>query len=72
LLRSYLEKPFTKIGLVGWLKVKALSSNPQYRKKKKKKKTEAIGRRGMSLRGLCRRQLSRAEEAFQGSESSSL
>jgi hypothetical protein len=26
--RPYLEKPFTKIGLVEWLKVKALSSNP--------------------------------------------
>jgi hypothetical protein len=25
---SYLEKPFTKIGLVEWLKVKALSSAP--------------------------------------------
>jgi hypothetical protein len=26
--RLYLEKPFTKIGLVEWLKVKALSSSP--------------------------------------------
>jgi hypothetical protein len=26
--RPYLEKPFTKIGLVEWLKVKALSSSP--------------------------------------------
>jgi hypothetical protein len=26
--RAYLEKPFTKIGLVEWLKAKALSSNP--------------------------------------------
>jgi hypothetical protein len=26
--RPYLKKPFTKIGLVEWLKVKALSSNP--------------------------------------------
>jgi hypothetical protein len=26
--RHYLEKPFTKIGLVEWLKVKALSSSP--------------------------------------------
>jgi hypothetical protein len=25
---SYLEKPFTKIGLVRWFKVKALSSSP--------------------------------------------
>jgi hypothetical protein len=36
-LRPYLEKPFTKIGLVKWLKVKALSSNPSTAKKKKKK-----------------------------------
>jgi hypothetical protein len=27
-MRPYLEKPFTKIGPVEWLKVKALSSNP--------------------------------------------
>jgi hypothetical protein len=36
--RPYLEKPFTKIGLVEWLKVKALSSSPSIVKKKKKKK----------------------------------
>jgi hypothetical protein len=36
-MRSYLEKPFTKIGLVEWLKVKALSST-QYLKKEKKKR----------------------------------
>jgi hypothetical protein len=33
--RPYLEKPFTKIGLVEWLKVKALSSIPSNVKKKK-------------------------------------
>jgi hypothetical protein len=33
--RPYLEKPFTKIGLVEWLKVKTLSSNPSTTKKKK-------------------------------------
>jgi hypothetical protein len=33
--RLYLEKPFTKIGLVEWLKVKALSSSPRTSKKKK-------------------------------------
>jgi hypothetical protein len=33
--RSYLEKPFTKIGLVEWLHVKALSSSPGIEKKKK-------------------------------------
>jgi hypothetical protein len=37
-VRPYLEKPFTKIGLVEWLKVKALSSTPSTAKKKKKKK----------------------------------
>jgi hypothetical protein len=29
----YLKKPFTKIGLVEWLKVKALSSSPSTAKK---------------------------------------
>jgi uncharacterized membrane protein YoaT (DUF817 family) len=33
--RSYPEKPFTKIGLVEWLKMKALSSSPSTTKKKK-------------------------------------
>jgi hypothetical protein len=33
-VRSYLEKPFTKVGLVEWLKVKALSSSPAPKKKK--------------------------------------
>jgi hypothetical protein len=32
-MRSYFEKPFTKIGLVEWLKVKALSSSPSTAKK---------------------------------------
>jgi ribosomal protein S21 len=36
-MRSYLKKPFTKTGLVEWLKVKALSSNSSTTKKKKKK-----------------------------------
>jgi hypothetical protein len=35
-MRPYLGKPFTKIGLVEWLKVKALSSNPSTANKKKK------------------------------------
>jgi hypothetical protein len=34
--RPYLEKPFTKIGLVEWLKVKAQSSNFSTAKKIKK------------------------------------
>jgi hypothetical protein len=33
-MRPYLKKPFTKIGLVEWLKVKALSSSPRTKKKK--------------------------------------
>jgi hypothetical protein len=35
--KPYLEKPFTKIGLVEWLKVKVLSSSPSTTKKKKKR-----------------------------------
>jgi hypothetical protein len=35
-VRTYLEKPFTKIGLVEWLKVKALVPSPRISKKKKK------------------------------------
>jgi hypothetical protein len=37
LVRPYLEKPFTKIGLVKWLKVKALSSSPSTEKKRGRK-----------------------------------
>jgi hypothetical protein len=37
-VRPYLEKPFTKIGLVEWLKVKTLSSRPTTTKKTKTKK----------------------------------
>jgi hypothetical protein len=36
-VRPYLKKPFTKIELVEWLKVKAPSSSPSTAKKKKKK-----------------------------------
>jgi FixJ family two-component response regulator len=32
--RPYLEKPFTKIGLVEWIKVKALSSSSSTAKSK--------------------------------------
>jgi hypothetical protein len=35
--RPYLKKFFTKIGLVEWLKVKALNSSPSTTKKRKKK-----------------------------------
>jgi hypothetical protein len=34
--RPYLKKPFTKIGVVEWLKVKALSSSPSTTKEKRK------------------------------------
>jgi hypothetical protein len=34
-VRPYLEKPFTKIGLAEWLKVKALCSSPSTAKKEK-------------------------------------
>jgi hypothetical protein len=36
-VKPYLEKPFTKVGLVEWLKMKALSASPSTEKKKKKK-----------------------------------
>jgi hypothetical protein len=35
-VRLHLEKPLSKIGLVEWLKVKALSSSPNTAKRKKK------------------------------------
>jgi hypothetical protein len=35
-VRPFLEDPFTKVGLVEWLKVKVLSSSPSTAKKKKK------------------------------------
>jgi hypothetical protein len=37
-LRLYLEKPFTKIGLVEWLKVKALCSSPGTEKERKRER----------------------------------
>jgi hypothetical protein len=36
-LRPYLEKPFIKIGLMEWLKMKAMSSSPSTAKKKKRR-----------------------------------
>jgi hypothetical protein len=38
-LRPYFENPFTKIGLVEWLKVKALSSSPSTKKGNQKKES---------------------------------
>jgi hypothetical protein len=51
-MRPYLEKPFTKIGLVEWLKVKALNSSPTTAKKKKKPQTytKRTGRSGSRCR----------------------
>jgi hypothetical protein len=40
--RPYLKKPFTKIGLVEWLKVKALSSSPNTTKTKTKKPVQTF------------------------------
>jgi hypothetical protein len=37
-MRPYLEKEITKKGLVEWLKVKALSSNPSTAKEKSPKR----------------------------------
>jgi hypothetical protein len=39
-VRPYLEQPFTKIGLVEWLKVKALSSSPSTAEQTNKKVKE--------------------------------
>jgi hypothetical protein len=36
-MRPYLKKSFTKIGLVGWLKMKVLSSSPSTANKTKTK-----------------------------------
>jgi hypothetical protein len=41
-MRPCLEKPFTKIGLLEWLKVKALSSSPRPTKKKRKKESMSL------------------------------
>jgi hypothetical protein len=41
-MKPYLEKLFTKIGLVEWLKVMVLSSSPSTGKKKKKKKNQIL------------------------------
>jgi hypothetical protein len=40
--RPYLEKPFTKIGLVEWLKVKALSSSSRTAKKKRREESSLV------------------------------
>jgi hypothetical protein len=39
-MKSYLENPYHKIGLVECLKVNALSSSPSATKKKKERKKE--------------------------------
>jgi hypothetical protein len=36
-MRPYFEKLFAKIGLMEWLKVKALSSSPSTNKKKRER-----------------------------------
>jgi hypothetical protein len=59
-MRPYLEKPFTKIGLVEWLKVKALSSRLSTAKKTKQNKTNKtvlmrfqMGKRTLSICTRC-------------------
>jgi hypothetical protein len=47
-IRPNLEKPFTKIGLVEWLKVKALSSSPSTSKRKERSEN----RQSPFLKGL--------------------
>jgi hypothetical protein len=51
-MRPYLEKPFTKIGLVEWLKVKAMSSSPSTTKKKKERKRKWVTGRS-DFKKLC-------------------
>jgi hypothetical protein len=46
--RTYLEKPLTKIGLVDWLKVKALSSSPSISKQKNNNKKRNLKNRRLS------------------------
>jgi hypothetical protein len=41
-VKPYLKKTHHKKGLVDWLKVKALNSNPSTVKKKKKKDTKVL------------------------------
>jgi hypothetical protein len=41
------KKPFTKIGLVKWLKVKAMSSSPSTAKEKKKRTKCRLPERGV-------------------------
>jgi hypothetical protein len=48
-MKPYLKKPFTKIRLVEWLKVKALSSSPSTTKKKKISK----GKLAVDVQTLC-------------------
>jgi hypothetical protein len=43
-VKPYLEKYFTKVGMVEWLKVKSQSSSPSTTKKKKSEAGHAKGR----------------------------
>jgi hypothetical protein len=49
-LRPYLKKSFTKIGLVVWLKVKALSLSSSTKKQKTKKKKKKKERKKSNVR----------------------
>jgi hypothetical protein len=48
-VRPYLDKPFTKIGLVRWLKVKALSTNLSTTHKKMKNIIKQIIRENLYM-----------------------
>jgi hypothetical protein len=48
--RPYFETPFTKIGLVEWIKMKALRSSPGIIKKKKKERKKECGNKVKILR----------------------
>jgi hypothetical protein len=52
-MRHYLEKPFTKIGLLEWLKVKTLTSSPSTTKKKKRKKAKEKWKDYIKLKSFC-------------------
>jgi hypothetical protein len=59
-MRPYVKKPFTKIGLVEWLKVKALSSSSSIIKREREKKGRERGR-GRERRRKERREGGREE-----------
>jgi hypothetical protein len=53
-VRTPSQKTFTKLGLVEWLKVKALSSSPSTAKKKKKEKEKLFRNTYICTYGICK------------------